>query len=81
MNVKYIHYKCYMWNWKIGRALYKIVPFVTIIDKFQNKTMFVTLQKSPSKLSLLFGYILKIGTTGWFSLFSPQLLGMRTVQK
>lgn len=70
-----------MWNWKIGRALYKIVPFVTIIDKFQNKTMFVTLQKSPSKLSLLFGYILKIGTTGWFSLFSPQLSGMRTVQK
>lgn len=66
------HYKCYMWSWKIGRALYKIVPFVTIIDKYvQNKTMFVTLQKSLSKLSLLFGYILKIGTTGWFSLFPP----------
>lgn len=65
-----------MWNWKIGRALYKIVPFVTIIDKYvQNKTMFVTLQKSQSKLSLLFGYILKIGTMGWFSLFPPNFRG------
>lgn len=66
------HYKCYMWNWKIGRALHKIVPFVTIIDKYvQNKTMFVTLQKSPLKLSLFCGCILKIGTMGWFSLFPP----------
>lgn len=65
-----------MWKWKIGRALYKIVPFVTIIDKYvQNKTMFVTLQKSQSKLSLLFGYILKIGTMGWFSLFPPIFRG------